>query len=108
MACEYLQGLGYRLLKRNYFIRGGEIDIVAQDGEYLVFIEVKTRWSHKFGLPVDSITPWKLKHLLKAARLYVAKAQWGDRPFRLDFVSVDFANDPKNPLIEVIRDITTF
>lgn len=107
IACKYLQKLGYRILERNYRIRGGEIDIVAKDKDTLVFVEVKTRWSHEFGLPVESMTPWKIKALLKPAGFYVQKIKWGDKEYRLDFVSVDFANSSENPSIELIKNITS-
>lgn len=107
LACKYLQKLGYRILERNYRIRGGEIDIVAKDKDTLVFIEVKTRWSHEYGLPVESITPWKIKFLLKTAMLYIQKIRWGDREYRLDFVSVDFAENQEDPQVELIKNITS-
>lgn len=107
IASEYLKKLGFRILERNYRIRGGEIDIVGRDGETLVFIEVKTRWSHDYGPPVESMTPWKIKALLKTARFYVQKIGWGDREYRLDFVGVDFAENPENPKIELIKNITS-
>lgn len=106
LACRYLRQQGYKILERNYRIRGGEIDIVAQDKEYLVFAEVKTRYSHEYGLPVDSITSWKIKHLLKTAQFYLQKINWGDGPYRLDFISIDFADGPQNPKIELIKNIT--
>lgn len=107
IACKYLQKQGYKILERNYRIRGGEIDIVAKEGDSLVFIEVKTRWSHDFGLPVESMTSWKIRHLLKTARFYIQKIKWGDRPYRLDFVSVDFADSREDPKIELIKNITS-
>lgn len=106
IACDFLKKNGYKILERNYLIRGGEIDIVAMDGQYLVFVEVKARWSHEYGLPSESMTPWKIKSLLKTAQFYLLKIKWGDGPYRLDFVSVDFANDPDNPEIELIENIT--
>jgi len=106
LACVYLKKQGYKILERNYYIRGGEIDIVAREKDSLVFVEVKTRWSHKYGLPVDSMTPWKIKYLLKAAKFYIQKINWGDKPYRLDFVGVDFVEDQKNPKIELIKNIT--
>lgn len=108
LACVYLRKFGYKILQRNYRIRGGEVDIIAKDGEYLVFVEVKTRYSHEYGLPVESITLWKIKHLLKAAQFYLQKINWGDSPYRLDFVSIDFADDKNNPKIELIKNITDF
>lgn len=107
LACEYLKKNGYKILERNYRIRGGEIDIVARDGDYLVFVEVKARYSHEYGLPAESVTHWKIKHLLKTAQFYLLKIDWGDGPYRLDFVSVDFADDRENPTIELVKNITS-
>lgn len=107
LACNYLKNNGYKILKRNYRIRGGEIDIVAKDGDYLVFVEVKTRYTHEYGMPEESITPWKIKALLKTALFYIQKINWGDKGYRLDLVTVDFTNDPEKPKIELIKDITS-
>ena len=106
IACNYLKRQGYKILEKNFRIRGGEIDIVAQDRDYLVFVEVKTRYSHEYGLPVESMTPWKIRYLLKAAKFYLQRINWGDKPYRLDFVSVDFASSKDNPQIELIENIT--
>lgn len=107
LVCEYLRNQGYKILERNYRIRGGEIDIVAREGDTLVFVEVKTRYSDEYGPPQESMTPWKIKALLKTARFYVQKINWGDREYRLDFVGVDFADLEDNPRIELIRNITS-
>jgi putative endonuclease len=106
IAAKYLRDHGFKILERNYRIRGGEVDIIAQDDDFLVFVEVKTRYSHEYGLPVESITPWKIKFLLKTARFYIQKIEWGEKPYRLDFVGVDFAEDKTNPRIELIENIT--
>ncbi len=106
LACEYLKKHGYKILERNYLIRGGEIDIVAQDGGYLVFVEVKARWSHEYGLPSESMTPWKIKAMLKTAKFYLNRVNWGDKGYRLDFISLDFSDSKENPKIELIRNIT--
>lgn len=105
IASKYLESQGYEVLERNFRIRGGEIDIIAKDKEYLVFVEVKTRWSHEYGLPVESITPWKIRYLLKTAQFYLIKMGWGDKPYRLDFLGIDFV-DHKDPVIEYIQNIT--
>ena len=107
LACEYLKKHGYEIIERNYRIRGGEIDIIAMDKDYMVFVEVKTRSSHEYGLPVESMTPWKIKHLLKAAQFYLLKVEWGNGPYRLDFVSIDFSDSKTNPRIELIKNITS-
>lgn len=107
LACKYLKKLGYKIIERNFRIRGGEIDIVARDKNILVFVEVKTRWSKEFGPPSESMTFWKIKHLLKTAMFYVMKIGWGEKEYRLDFISVDFSDDPQNPKIELIKNITS-
>lgn len=107
LACRYLKKLGWRIIERNFRIRGGEIDIIALDADgELVFVEVKTRWSHEYGLPVESVTFWKIKFLLKAARFYLQKINWGDKSYRLDFVGVDLIDSVDNPQIELIKNIT--
>ncbi len=106
LAVKYLKSLGYKILERNFRIRGGEIDIVARDMEVLVFVEVKARWSHEYGLPVESITPWKIKALLRTALFYIQKIKWKEGPYRIDLVSIDFANSKEKPEIELIRNIT--
>ena len=107
IASEYLKKRGYKILERNYRIRGGEVDIVAKDGDTLVFIEVKTRYSHDFGTPAEAMTPWKIKALLKTARFYAQKIYWGDREYRLDFIGIDFTESKDDPRIELIRNITS-
>lgn len=106
LAVDYLKKQGYKILQRNYRIRGGEIDIIAMDRDYLVFIEVKTRNSYEYGLPSESITPWKIKALLKTALFYTQKIKWGDKGYRIDFISIDFTKSKNNPEIELIKNIT--
>ena len=72
---DYAAGLllekGYRILERNYHSRFGEIDIIAQNSEYLVFAEVKTREEHFSVSPLESVTAAKQKKLWKTALLYL-------------------------------------
>lgn len=69
-ACSYLSKKGYKILERNFRKSYGEIDIIAKKDNILIFIEVKTRSSNKYGTPFESIAPWKLKSLLHAAKFY--------------------------------------
>lgn len=91
-AAEFLEGKGYQILTKNFTIRGGEIDLVARDGNILVFIEVKMRSNTSFGSALESITPWKIQSLQKTALFYIRRIEWGDRPYRFDLVTMD-----KNP-----------
>ncbi len=103
LACEFLKKLGFKILERNFRIRGGEIDIVAKDGETYVFVEVKTRYTHEFGLPEESVTPWKINFLIRASQFYLLKKKSIDQPFRLDVVSIDLSDGQK---IEHFKNIT--
>lgn len=107
IACNYLKKLGYKIIERNFRIRGGEIDIVAKDKNDLVFVEVKARWSHKYGLPIEAVTPWKLKALFKTALFYIQKIKWGEKPYRFDVISIDYANSLLEPEVELIKNITS-
>jgi putative endonuclease len=79
------------VLARNYRCRGGEIDLVCQDGETLVFVEVRLRSGNRFGCAAESITAAKRGRLLLAARHYLAGKP--ERPCRFDAVLLD-APDP--------------
>jgi putative endonuclease len=107
LAASYLRKIGYKILARNYQIRGGEIDIVAEDKDTLVFVEVKARWSHVFGEPLESINYFKLKTLLKTSQFYLQKINWGEKPYRIDALSLDFSESRDNPTIELIKSITS-
>lgn len=90
LACKYLKKHGYKIIERNFRIRGGEIDIIALDGRTLVYIEVKTRTSHKFGLPQEAVTPWKIKFLERAAKFYRLKRNNLPDLERIDVLAIDF------------------
>src|SRR6188768_3498553 len=71
LVCWYLEERGYRVIERNFRTRSGEIDIVTDLNGLLVFVEVKARYSHDFGLPIESITESKLKFLKRTAEFYI-------------------------------------
>lgn len=66
-----LEQTGYRLLHRNFYVRGGEIDLILEKKGKLIFVEVKTRSGSDFGSPFDSITAKKRRHLRHAAEYYI-------------------------------------
>ena len=70
IAERYLLDLGFKIIDKNFQTKFGEIDIIAQDKGDLVFVEVKTRVSTKFGLPEEAVTPRKIKRIVKAAAIY--------------------------------------
>lgn len=87
-AEEYLLARGLVLLERNFRTRYGEIDLVMQHGDQLVFVEVKTRSNDKFGLPEQSVTPVKQEHLLLAAQQYLADHPDTPDNWRVDVVAI--------------------
>jgi putative endonuclease len=88
IAVRYLKKRGYRILERNYRIKLGEIDIIAEQGADLVFIEVKTRADTLFGSPFDSVTVHKQQQLAKVALEYISRQGCHNRPARFDVVGV--------------------
>ena len=90
LAVARLKKLGYRILVRNYRIRLGEIDIIAEDKDTLVFVEVKARTGTSFGSPVEAITARKKRQLAKVAMQYISQHGLDNRPARFDVVSVVF------------------
>ncbi len=71
LAAEYLQQNGYRILFRNYWCSKGEIDLVAQKGDCVHFVEVKTRTSDFYGRPSESVTWQKVDRMKSAAESYM-------------------------------------
>lgn len=95
VAVEYLEKNGFIIRKRNFhFGKTGEIDIVAQEADILVFIEVKARWSQQFGTPESAVTLSKQRTIRKAAEgfLYVNKIQ--NVECRFDVIAIDFSVNP--------------
>ncbi len=110
-ACEYLKKLGFKILERNYRKTYGEIDIIAIDEssneKVLSFIEVKTRTSNQFGTPLESITYWKLKSLIKTAQFYKISHKNLPESLRIDAVAV-ILNGQNVQSIELTRNISGF
>ena len=106
LAVSYLQSLGYRILERNFKKRYGEIDIIALDKEVLVFVEVKTRWSEKFGPPEEAVTPWKLKSIIKTAKYYKLLHPELPSAMRIDVVAIDFCAKGREERVRLIKNVT--
>ena len=107
IAVSFLEKQGYIVLVRNYRQRFGEIDIVAEDGDVLVFIEVKTRKNDRYGSPFEAVDIRKQKKLSMMAQYYISRNKMEDRAARFDVVSV-LLNQGSHPEIELIRDAFDF
>ncbi len=93
LAVKHLTGLGMEILERNYHFGHGEIDIVARDGEVLVFCEVKTRASDRFGDPEYAVTPRKRSQIRRIAQGYLYEHQIATQACRFDVVAIRLTGD---------------
>ncbi|MDH4319672.1 MAG: YraN family protein, partial [Desulfobulbaceae bacterium] len=92
-AAFHLQQKGYEILCRNYRQRFGEIDIVARDGDVLVFVEVKTRRSLRYGTPFEAIDQRKQRQLSKVALHYISRYKLYHQPARFDVIAVGWSKE---------------
>lgn len=88
-AGAYLESQGYEILEYNYRCRSGEIDIIARDGEYLVFCEVKYRSCLKSGYPAEAVGRKKQQVISRCALYYMACRGMTNVPCRFDVVSFE-------------------
>jgi len=90
LVCDHIEKEGMRVVARNFRGRGGEIDIVARDGDVLVFVEVRFREEDSFGAPEETVTPVKRRRIASAARAYlstISPADW--KQARFDVAAVE-------------------
>ena len=90
LAERYLRSQGYEILEKNFYSHAGEIDIIARDGEYLVFIEVKYRRSLAQGYAAEAVNTRKQQRIYRAATYYLYKKGYpvDATPCRFDVVSI--------------------
>ncbi len=101
LACRELERRGYAIVTRRYRRRDGELDIIAQDGPTLVFVEVKAREGHAFGDAAEAVTALKRRRMARLALDYVARHRLSNCPCRFDVVSIHF--DDGAAVIEVFQ-----
>lgn len=88
IACEFISKLGYKIVERNYQFGHGEIDIIAKDGEILVFIEVKYRKNLEYGPPELAITKGKQNLVKRTASAYLWEKEIKDELSRIDVIAI--------------------
>ena len=101
LACRELEHRGYAIVARRYRCRLGELDIIARDGETVVFVEVKTRHDRAFGQAAEAVGFVKRRRMARLAMDYVLRHHLTNRPCRFDVVAIHFDQD--RPVIEVFR-----
>ncbi|GHO91387.1 UPF0102 protein [Reticulibacter mediterranei] len=103
LAAERLVQCGYRILERNVRSRYGEIDIVAEEGDDLVFVEVKTRRGVAYGLPEEAVTVRKQQKLIELALYYLDAHACSERSWRIDVVAVQLSSSGKFEEIRIYQ-----
>ena len=93
VAGRFLEEKGYRLLDTNYRCRWGEVDIVAQEGDELVFVEVRTRRGAEFGTPEESVTAAKARRLIATAQDYLQQNGQEESEWRIDLIAIRLDGD---------------
>ncbi len=93
LACDYLKGHGLKIIQRNYRQKSGEIDIVCRDQSYIVFVEVKTRKSLRYGLPYEAVTKKKQAQISRVALDYLTRHKCLNHAVRFDVVSIVITNN---------------
>lgn len=104
LAAWFLKKKGYRILDRNYRCTRAEIDIVARDGDVLVFVEVKTKSSSDFALPQLSITGAKKRKVGRASLEYLSQKGLHGVDCRFDIVAITEGHGGQGSSIELIKD----
>ena len=89
LAANFLQKQGYRILERNFRVKGGEIDIIAQEKNTLVFVEVKARQDNSFGQPEEAINPQKITTIVRTGEYYASCHPELPQELRLDVLAID-------------------
>lgn len=88
LAFDYLIKDKYKILETNFTTRIGEIDIIAQKEDIIVFVEVKARKNLKYGMPCEAVTPRKMRKIIKVAENYIVYKSKGNRQYRFDVIEV--------------------
>ena len=103
IAAEHLTGLGYKIRERNFRSREGEIDIIAEKDDFLVFIEVRTRTSNSYGTPEESVTTQKKERLIALAEAYIEDRDDLPSSWRIDIVAIELGPKRKVARLEIIE-----
>lgn len=103
LVAGYLSQRGWQVLQRNYRCRWGEVDLVARDGDCLVFVEVRAKRGDAFGTPLESITAKKMARLRSTAETYLQENGLADRSWRIDVAALELTRQGGVRWIEVLE-----
>ena len=103
LAQAALKKKGYRILQTNYRCSFGEVDIIAVQGNRLVFVEVRTKANTEFGSPEESITRIKMQHMERSAQYYLQTLKSQPQDWRIDLIAVELDTSGKLKRLEQIE-----
>ena len=103
LALEYLLAKGYKIREKNYRNFLGEIDIISEFKDEIIFIEVKTRSSNKYGFPEDAINLTKQKKIIKTAAGYISRKKMWYKNYRFDVILIKISKDDRSQKIHHIK-----
>ena len=92
LARDYLISKGYKILNMNFRNKFGEIDIICKKNNLLIFCEIKSRYTDTFGSPIESITSYKQKQIIKLSEIYLLYKKYQNYNVRYDVIEIIFNN----------------
>lgn len=104
LAAKYLERHGHKVTDKNFYTRYGEIDLIAQNGDEIIFCEVKTRTSSDCGYPEQAVDYYKFRKLSKTIQIYLQEKNM-EKFWRLDVISVEINRDTKIAKIRWFKDM---
>ena len=115
LAVKFLKKKGYRIIKRNFKTKLGEIDIIGYHKKTICFIEVKARSNTQFGLPQEAVTKTKQRQIIRTAKYYIKRKRLGDHvPLRFDVLAIflnaffDFFNASGGCSLDILMPMISF
>ena len=104
LARDYLISKFYKILNMNFRNKFGEIDIICKKNNLLIFCEIKSRYSNSFGSPIESITCYKQKQIIKLSELYLISKKYYNFNVRYDIIEVIFNTITSSHIINHVQD----
>ncbi|MFH1798086.1 MAG: YraN family protein [Candidatus Omnitrophota bacterium] len=103
IAKKFLRSRGFHILEENFSAPFGEIDLVAKQENYIVFVEVKARTSLRFGEPLAAITKQKQRHILRNCQYYLKRHNLVDQPWRVDAIGIELGHYEEFRVLRHVR-----
>lgn len=103
IAGEFLKSRGITILERNFSTPFGEIDLIGRRDGYVIFVEVKTRISERFGPPLSSINETKQKRIVRNCQYYLKRHGLSDGPCRIDVIGIELESSGRLRVLRHVR-----